>query len=480
MKKRWNIYYTFALLFLAFMMMGNRPSCDRRQPTLECSDMSINVAPGTCVDISNPCDASGDFSRVDGFRLCDGPDGIFVRTNRTRSGTTRQICAASNVAALTNEPVSFIYAAPRELGEGVITITTTGVGGLGVAVSASAASVAAGDPVDLTSVVSNGTAPFSYFWSSNPVGQINPVDTVLANPTVNPTVSVTYTLIVLDNDGATAIDSVSVSVGLGLVVSPDATINVSGSAQLTATASGGDGNYFYLWSPAGSLDDASIADPLASPSTTTTYTVMVVDGAGATATGQVTVNVQLEAVASATPDTIDAGQSSTLDVTAAGGDGNYSYAWAAADGLNPADTNSQSPVVSPSATTTYDVTVTDGTEASVIASVVVTVNAAGAGPVARITSDIIPTLGVQVTFNSSTSTPSPGETITCVSWITLVRDDVGEPLRPGFSAASCSPGDPDFHNFGYFFDGEGVETHIILEITDSSGATDTVTQIYDF
>ncbi len=76
MKMRWNLYGTIALLFLAFLMMGYRSACDIRQPTLTCGDMSINISPGECVDITNPCDASGDFSRVDGFRLCDAPDGI--------------------------------------------------------------------------------------------------------------------------------------------------------------------------------------------------------------------------------------------------------------------------------------------------------------------------------------------------------------------------------------------------------------------
>ncbi|MBX7082571.1 MAG: hypothetical protein K1X88_25425 [Nannocystaceae bacterium] len=48
--------------------------------------------------------------------------------------------------------------------------------------------------------------------------------------------------------------------------------------QLNATASGGTGNYTYSWSPAAGLDDATISNPLASPTGFETYTVTVDDG----------------------------------------------------------------------------------------------------------------------------------------------------------------------------------------------------------
>ncbi len=438
MRGRRRTLHILGWILLALLMMANRPDCDRRQPTLTCNDMSISVSPGECVDITNPCDASGEFTRVDGFRLCDAPDGVFVRTNRSRSGTTRQICAAVTVAPLTNEPASFIYAAPREFGEGAITITTGDA--LTVAVSASAASVASGDPVDLSSVVSGGTSPYAYSWSSVPTGQINPADRTLPNPTVNPTVNVTYTLVVTDDDGNTATDSVSVSVGLGLVVSPDATINVGGFAQLIASASGGDGNYSYSWSPTGSLDDAGIADPVASPVTTTTYTVTVTDGSGASAMGQVTVTVLLEAMATATPDTINMGDISQLDVTAAGGDGNYSFSWQPADGL-PGGSTLKNPVVTPSTTTTYNVTVMDGSGQSVPVSVTVTVNIVGA-PCFTVNPDP-PLVVVPFTLDATNCTFF---TIQEYRWVIeetssgMIIIDTGFTLTPQFTTSIDIPG----------------------------------------
>ncbi|HET6584556.1 MAG TPA: hypothetical protein VFG69_13935 [Nannocystaceae bacterium] len=58
-----------------------------------------------------------------------------------------------------------------------------------------------------------------------------------------------------------------------------ACVDFAGAAvQLTATASGGTGTYTYAWTPAGGLDDATSATPLASPTEFTTYTVTVDDG----------------------------------------------------------------------------------------------------------------------------------------------------------------------------------------------------------
>ncbi|PKP50911.1 MAG: hypothetical protein CVT92_14030 [Bacteroidetes bacterium HGW-Bacteroidetes-1] len=76
------------------------------------------------------------------------------------------------------------------------------------------------------------------------------------------------------------------------------------SAMLNANATGGSGSYTYSWSPAESLSDPAIANPLASPSETTTYTVAVSDGT-IQMNGEVTIIVH-----NVTP--VDLGQDSTL------------------------------------------------------------------------------------------------------------------------------------------------------------------------
>jgi len=48
-----------------------------------------------------------------------------------------------------------------------------------------------------------------------------------------------------------------------------------GSTQLNANATGGNGTYTYSWTPTTSLNNANIANPVATPSVTTTYTCTV-------------------------------------------------------------------------------------------------------------------------------------------------------------------------------------------------------------
>ncbi len=64
------------------------------------------------------------------------------------------------------------------------------------------------------------------------------------------------------------------------------------SSQLSTFVTGGDGNYTYLWEPAETLDDATVANPVATPTQLeTTYRVTVTDGEGTTATADVTVTI---------------------------------------------------------------------------------------------------------------------------------------------------------------------------------------------
>jgi hypothetical protein len=61
---------------------------------------------------------------------------------------------------------------------------------------------------------------------------------------------------------------------------PDLSMCQGGSTQLSVSASGGVQPYIYSWSPAGSLSNAAIANPVATPVTNTTYSVTVTDQNG--------------------------------------------------------------------------------------------------------------------------------------------------------------------------------------------------------
>lgn len=132
-----------------------------------------------------------------------------------------------------------------------------------------------------------------------------------------------------------------------ILASNDTTICSGNPVNLNAT-----GGTSYTWAPATNLTNPNIANPVATPTVTTTYIVTVSNGA-CDATEPVTITVQIP-VANAGPDaTICDGQSTQLNAT-----GGVSYSWVPTTDLdNP---NIANPVASPSVTTTYTVTVTDG------------------------------------------------------------------------------------------------------------------------
>ena len=152
------------------------------------------------------------------------------------------------------------------------------------------------------------------------------------------------------------------AVPLGVVASANpGTINLGGSSNLSATATGGTGSYTYSWTSVPAGFTSAQQNPVVSPTVTTTYTVVASDGSGsASANTTVTVNIPapLNVVASATPSTINVGQTSQLNAAVSGGTGTYTYAWTSF----PAGFTSvqQNPVVSPVVTTQYTVTVNDG------------------------------------------------------------------------------------------------------------------------
>lgn len=122
------------------------------------------------------------------------------------------------------------------------------------------------------------------------------------------------------------------------------------------------------WSPAATLSDPTIANPIASPVTTTSYTA-VVSSNGCTNSGTVTVTVEesLAVTVSSTATTICAGVPVTITATPTGG-GPYSYSWA------PGGETTQAITVSPSTTTQYTVTVSNPCGATATASVTINVN----------------------------------------------------------------------------------------------------------
>ena len=173
----------------------------------------------------------------------------------------------------------------------------------------------------------------------------------------------TYTQVISNAAGC---DS---TITLNLTILPIPIITKSNDTSICAGrtvnlfASGGQS---YAWSPAASLSNASIANPVASPLTNTIYVVTVTSQNGCSATGQVSVLVNSNPIVNVNSITICQGQSTTLTAIGAS-----NYSWSPAIGLS--STVGATVIANPLKTRFYQVIGTDQNGCSGIANVTVTV-----------------------------------------------------------------------------------------------------------
>lgn len=228
-----------------------------------------------------------------------------------------------------------------------------------------------GDAVTLNSTTGSG---YAYAWLKNAY----PITAANTN-TFTATISGNYAVILTNLNGC-----VDTSNTVDVIVNPlpvanagnDFSVSYNSATSLQGSASGGSGNYSYLWSPANLLVNATVQNPqTVSLTATSLYTLTVTDLHACQSTDQVMVAVigtVLSANASASPNTICAGNTVQLSVLPNGGNGSYTYQW----NSSPVGFSSglQNPVVSPFVNTTYNVTVTSGAN-SATAYTAIVVNA---------------------------------------------------------------------------------------------------------
>jgi gliding motility-associated-like protein len=217
-----------------------------------------------------------------------------------------------------------------------------------------------------TATVNDVINTYTYSWNTVPVQN---------TATVNNFTAGTY-LVTVTQSPSGCIDTASVT-----IIEPDSvlitsmvandTICTGQSTNLTATATGGSGSgYVYTWDNGLGVGQTHTVSPLSN--TTTTYTVTAVDGNGCSSpprTVTVVVHPALSVIASGTT-TICPETSTTLGALASFGNGGpYMYSWTPTTNMTGANTSS--PIVTPTATTTYTVTLSDGCSPSVTDQVTV-------------------------------------------------------------------------------------------------------------
>lgn len=228
-----------------------------------------------------------------------------------------------------------------------------------------------------TTLTASGAS--SYVWS--PAASLS--NPAISNPVANPTASTNYTVTGTGANGCTSTSTYSV------IVDPPPTVTVTGNNAIcvgqstTLTAAGAA---TYVWSPAGSLSNAFISNPVANPTTSTNYTVTGTDVAGCTGTSTYSVTVNpTPTVSISGSNTLCSGSSTTLCAS-----GGVTYLW---------DTGPTTAciVVSLTTTTSYTVTATDGngcTDDDVITVTVSPLPDVAAGP------DVSICLGSSTTLNA--------------------------------------------------------------------------------
>ncbi|MEP6728528.1 MAG: gliding motility-associated C-terminal domain-containing protein, partial [Bacteroidota bacterium] len=167
----------------------------------------------------------------------------------------------------------------------------------------------------------------------------------IANPVATVTATTQYIVTATGASGCTAMDSVTISIDPLPVITKtrDTTICHDKTIQLNAT-----GGNSYTWLPAGSLSNANIANPVASPVTNTTYYVTVTNNTNCINSDSVSIVVKQIPVFTISGDT-SACLGKAVHITASGGD---VYSWTPVHGLDNAS------YAVPSATPGFDLVYT--------------------------------------------------------------------------------------------------------------------------
>ncbi len=242
-----------------------------------------------------------------------------------------------------------------------------------------------------------GTSPYTYVWDNG----LGAGDT----HNVTPAGATTYTVTATDDVGCTGQASVLLDINtlptINLSASPNPVCSGE-TSNITTTLTGGSVPFMFSWD--NGLGNAQ--NPTVNPLVTTTYTLTVTDNNGCTSQESITLNVNDSptVTATATPAAICPGQTTNLSATGSGGTAGYFYQWD--NGIGPGANHT----VSPSATTTYNVTITDAAGCTSTDQVTVTVYDE---PVISLTAFPNPICALEISdLNASATGGTPAYTFT--------------------------------------------------------------------
>ena len=216
----------------------------------------------------------------------------------------------------------------------------------------------------ITTVTIDTTGTTGYFQVANTPGNSVSLGAYFVGSPANSGYN-NITIIATDNGTPAGVTTIPIVVQVlaapFVTASNDTTICSGSPVNLNSS-----GAVTYTWSPSAGLSNTTISNPVATPTITTTY---VVTGSNGTCDASETVVITVQTPAANAGNDVTICEGDAILLNASGG---TAYSWAPATGLS--NTNIATPVASPTVTTTYTVTVTDGLGCVATDVITVTVN----------------------------------------------------------------------------------------------------------
>jgi hypothetical protein len=277
---------------------------------------------------------------------------VITTTNLLASNTTYLTAASCDISEVGIDTIILI----NSVGCDSLIITTTTLSSLPFITISNDTTICEGQSVQL-----NGYGGVTYSWSPS-IGLSNPN---IATPIATPITTTTYALTIANNNGCNITDSVMVTVNsIPVVVMPlDTTICQGDTIQVLATATG-----MITWSPNTVISNPTVGNPFLFPSNTTVYYLTVTNALGCTTMDSMTVNVITPPIVTISPNVMIC-ESESVQLNATGG---VSYVWSPSASLN--DSSIPNPIATPTATTTYQLVVSNTLGCISNDSVTITVN----------------------------------------------------------------------------------------------------------
>jgi hypothetical protein len=317
-----------------------------------------------------------------GFKLCTANAGADVTITCTvpsaQIGTPAiagEVYLWSPATGLSNAGIAQPVASPLVTTTYTLTVNGTCLDMVTVTVNKNAPVANAGSTLNLNCTTTSGTigttavAGNSYAWS--PSAGLN--NAASAKPVASPSSNTIYTVTVTGSNGCTATSAVIVNVNTtALVANAGSTLNLNCTTTSASIGTAAVAGNNYAWSPSAGLNNAAVAQPVASPSSNTIYTVTVTGSNGCTATSNVSVNVNTTAPVANAGSTLNLNCTTTSGSIGTAAVAGNTYAWSPSAGLNNAAI--AQPLASPFSNTTYTVTVTGSNGCTAQSAVSVQVN----------------------------------------------------------------------------------------------------------